>query len=452
MKFLGHGICETINRSSILEGPGGKATADEIIIGDHAVRLLKAMHLDPKELRGVGIHVQKLEESTAAGQTLLQFKRAETPTKTVTMASRLSMTKSPSPQTVDYLIETATLDGDKPAHPFWLPSFSQLDTTVVAALPDDIRREIEQEYSKQNYSTRPVAGPSRHQNVLLESPSPSPIKPIQRYPSKSPGGPLGKQKVDISRITKQLAPKSRPSALFVKTMHPLFAKRPPPPDGSTINQGLNVNTQELKLFEVDPDVFKQLPVDIQREQLTSLRAVNVGTGIALRASMSAEAKQARLLSKWRNHSSRRLPRLMVRGRRQEVVAKHVEIPVLKKRGKDKTMMTTGEDLNVGEEDDVQAVLSQWVENFEDDGPRERDVNYFGKFLVKCVESDVGSEKAVLALKWWRFLLQSRWPGDQQDGEDLNLSVGGLWWKAFWDVKGRMDVVVKKRFGGQLSLK
>lgn len=363
------------------------------------------MHLDPKELRGVGIHVHKLEDELdgASRQTLLPFKRAET-------------LATPPPPVVD--VDAVDFD-DKSVHPevvgqIIAPSFSQLDITVMAALPDNIRREIEEEYAQQNS----IAGPSRHQDAT-------------HSPTKATKTP----RMDVSHITKQLAPKSRPSISPAKHMHPLFARR-----ASTAATAPKVSTQELKLFEVDPDVWKQLPTEIQREQLASFRAANVGTGIALRVSMSAEAKQARLLNRWRYQSK---PLMTVRGRRQEVFAKHVEVPALKKRGK-----TKSDELKFVEGDDIQAVLTQWVENFDGDGPRQGDVDYFGKFLAKCIESDVSCERAVLALKWWRFLLQNRW----SDGDDDVSIIGQLWWRAFWDVKGRMDVIVKKRFGGQLSLK
>ncbi|GJJ11932.1 hypothetical protein Clacol_006170 [Clathrus columnatus] len=413
-KFLGHGICETVNKSTIIEGPGGKATADENIIGEHSVRLLRAMHLDPKELRGVGIHVQKLEEESAAGssgQTLLPFKRAETPT---------TFTNPPVAM------------GPPQHEAFSLPSFSQLDASVMAALPDSIRKEIEQEYSRHNIQ-QPIAGPSRHHDI--------PDFPEIESPTKKGYG----AELNVSHITKRLAPKSRPSAIATKQMHPLFAKRV---DNNQGVKGPKVSTQELKLFEVDPAVWRELPVDIQREQWATLRAANVGTGMALRASMSAEAKQARLLHRWRK---RKRPLMSVRGRRQEIFANHAVVPSLKRRGK-----TKQEDLKITEGDDVQGTLTQWVENFEEDGPRQGDVDHFGKFLAKCVESDIGSERAVSALKWWKFLLQRRWPNDEheqsEETSNLELGVGGLWWKALWAVKRRIDVIVKKRFGGQLSLK
>ena len=62
----------------MLVGQGGKAVNDERTIGDHAWRLLKSFNFDPKELRGIGIQIQKLEWSKASstappGQAVLSF-------------------------------------------------------------------------------------------------------------------------------------------------------------------------------------------------------------------------------------------------------------------------------------------------------------------------------------------------------------------------------------------
>ncbi|XP_038212941.1 DNA repair protein REV1 [Zerene cesonia] len=56
-KFLGHGFCDVINKSSSL----AVATNDSELINKEAVLLCKKLNIDPKEMRGVGIQVTKLE-------------------------------------------------------------------------------------------------------------------------------------------------------------------------------------------------------------------------------------------------------------------------------------------------------------------------------------------------------------------------------------------------------
>jgi len=315
-----------------------------------------------------------------------------------------------------------------------LPSFSQVDPSFLEALPADLRTELEREYSRTDtgYS---VAGPSYHANALPATNQNSPS--MTKKPEKAPA--------DLARITRQLAPRSRPSFSPRKKFHPLFAKRTAPIT-------LRVQPAELKLLNIDPDVWAGLPIDLQREQLAALRAANVGTGMAIRASMSTQAKQERILNRWR--TSRRSPSVGIKGLRIQIFAQIPELPGLKQRGKSKS-----EELRVSETEDIQAVIGQWVKGFEDEGPRQGDVEYFGKFLARCVETDVGAQRGVSALKWWRVLLRQRWakvegpcgivdkPRDPETSE-----VGREWWNAFWQVKAKMDKVIRKRYGGCLSLK
>ena len=89
---MGHGLCESYAKQAPLIAPGGRATSDSKIIGEHAWKLLKAFNFDPRELRGIGIQVQKLEKSGKGGvagdleQAVLPFKPVATPQKPQTEA------------------------------------------------------------------------------------------------------------------------------------------------------------------------------------------------------------------------------------------------------------------------------------------------------------------------------------------------------------------------------
>lgn len=60
-KFMGHGVCDVYHRSSGLTGPGGSAVGEGASISRAAWALVKALKVDPKELRGVGMAITKLE-------------------------------------------------------------------------------------------------------------------------------------------------------------------------------------------------------------------------------------------------------------------------------------------------------------------------------------------------------------------------------------------------------
>ncbi|CAK1582623.1 unnamed protein product [Parnassius mnemosyne] len=59
-KFMGHGFCNVINKSSSLSN----STNDIEIITKEVISLCKKQKIDPKEMRGVGIQVTKLEPLT----------------------------------------------------------------------------------------------------------------------------------------------------------------------------------------------------------------------------------------------------------------------------------------------------------------------------------------------------------------------------------------------------
>ncbi|KIJ42843.1 hypothetical protein M422DRAFT_253942 [Sphaerobolus stellatus SS14] len=168
-----------------------------------------------------------------------------------------------------------------------LPSFPQVDTSVLAELPEDIRRELEQAYGQKGKGTSlpPVAGPSRIPDTFHNV---SPTKSIA-------GVNTGKPSPNLSRITRQLVPKFRPSVSPSKPVRPMFARCNAPPS----KNGVYVSPAELKLLNIDAEVWDYLPVEVQREQLAALRTTNIGKGMAIRGSMSTQAKQERILQRWR---------------------------------------------------------------------------------------------------------------------------------------------------------
>ncbi|KAG2352983.1 hypothetical protein BDR07DRAFT_1497303 [Suillus spraguei] len=165
-KFMGHGICETFSKQTLLSSTNGRATSD------------------PKDI--------------------------EDPLQNQAGPSR------PLP----------TLD---------LPSFSQVDKDVFDALPDDVRKELEVEY----------------------------------------------QRVNVKRITQQLAPKNRTSVSPRKNT--LFAKREVP-------SYMRVSDAELRKLDIDPDVFAALPVDLQREQVIMARHARSGNLLQERKIIKASSR------------------------------------------------------------------------------------------------------------------------------------------------------------------
>ncbi|KAK0218760.1 hypothetical protein IW262DRAFT_1387303 [Armillaria fumosa] len=422
-KFLGHGACDVFNKQGPLADPSGRATNDERVIGDHAWRMLRSFNFDPKELRGIGIQIQKLESKDAAvnpGQKTLPF----------LVASRdvpRSVEQPPPP--VEPPLQEA-----RPSVPSWdLPSFSQVDKSVYDALPEDVRGELDQEYKRRSESPFVPPPPGRYPVPYARSvPAPSFFPQLKRMPN-----------VNVKRITQQLAPRNRPVYSSNNQKSSFFGKRM----GMGTTAKFRMTDDDLRKFDIDPDVFFVLPKNVQREQLTRARLLKLEGGIP---EVSDEHKSLR--------PRKRLFSLDGIYRAPPPQAKYREGPILRQRGKEK-----GEKLSFTEADDIQNIIEVWVGQFTNRPPNKKDVEFFSRFLVRSVEcDDVGVGRAVAIVKWWLVLLRRDWRDfehetsepDEDDSEETHTrrAIAEVWWKTFREVKEEMDVVARRKFGGKLSLR
>lgn len=250
-KFMGHGICETFSKQTLLSSTNGRATSDPKDIGEHAWSLLGSWGFDPKELRGIGIQIQKLDtpspsDATDPGQVKLPFQARSSKTNVQDNTEQgaipmpMIITEPPSPE--DPLQNQA--GPSRPLPTLDLPSFSQVDKDVFDALPDDVRKELEVEYQRRSRSPVPPEQPAHN------------VRPK-----------IMVKGVNVKRITQQLAPKNRTSVSPRKNT--LFAKREVP-------SYMRVSDAELRKLDIDPDVFAALPVDLQREQVIMARHARSG--------------------------------------------------------------------------------------------------------------------------------------------------------------------------------
>ncbi|KAK7467413.1 deoxycytidyl transferase [Stygiomarasmius scandens] len=448
-KFLGHGACDVFNKQTALIGPSGRATSDSKVIGEHAWRMLKSFNFDPKELRGIGIQIQKLESASGEaalepGQARLSFRKADRPkaseeavrARREAISKALDEAKAAEVQTpVAQNVPRSRSSSIQPPA-LELPSFSQVDKSVFDALPDEIRNELEIEYKRRSAS--PFPGPSKATTTPV-NPNNS-VKTMARslgsgtranalfpFPRKI----FVKGNNNVKRITQQLAPRNAPAHSPNKN---LFTKRPS-------LAAWKVPERELRKLNIDPEVFAMLPRNIQREQITAARLIKNTGAIPAKSGDRVVLK----------------PKKIDHGevfRQPPPKARHVQPPMLRQQGK-------GEKLYFSETDDIQNVIEQWTTRFKNHPPNARDVDFFAKWLVKSVDreaaTDQGFMRAVAVMKWWlvlvkRYFGQHEYGRLHDDEPSREEKVGEAWWAAFRNVKNQMDAVVKKRFGGKLSLR
>ena len=464
-QFLGHGVCETFNRTTTLADPKSAATNDSHVIGDQAWRALKSFHFDPTELRGLGLQVTKLEDvddgpESQPGQTTLQFK-SEAAQRPDRMAAGTSKdAEGADDDNVDYVPPTA----------------DEIDLSVLDELPEEIRRELENDMKQrqaQNLGVDLVEGDLDDEVVvILEGPQTANSKSLDPVPPVTPKKPATTTP-NISHITRQLRPKTR--TIISPARIGLFAKRE--------QKAPLISTDELEELGIDAGVFSALPTDVQREQLNMLRAgatrregsVSAGIGVGVGVGVGAGHGLGRAHS---IESGRRFTRspsadtVPGRGPARPLVAKFAAAPAIvhtttKKACGAGSTGTGNKDgdgglvlLRVTETTEVQAHVRRWVVEGSRAGvgPREGDVRGLEAWTVGCVNMEgtvVGVEKVVQVLRWWRALLRKYWAGEEllREMPGGGRTTGILWWNAFWDVKGAVDAALKeKKFGGKLSLR
>lgn len=497
---MGHGKCETFSKQIQIIAPGGRATSDGKVIGNHAWKLLKSFNFDPKELRGIAIQIQKLEKTGAApegeqGQAILPFKRVEkqkdnvAETSVVKPAEPKRLSSMPPPPLSQARIQGPPEDEDivefagpsrqpvKPPPAPDLPNFSQLDMSVLEALPEDIRRELENEYKKRaDPNPQPEAGPSK----------PKPAKDLSTFlvapGPKSKTSVKGTKAPNVARITKQLAPRNQPAIPTAKSTT-LFKKREnsiprtsettpaaetiaaPNLDGIAVTSsgGVKTTDEELRKLGIDLDVFVQLPRELQLEQLQGARLMeaNKGKGEAF----GGPRKTLKPV---------RPPKIIDPDYSPFVPPPPPKAnfgpppPSLKRPGVQKG----GDLVRFTDTEEVMEVIGKWVERFADWPPHVKDIQFFAGYLVKCVDPDVspgsGLERGISVMKWWLVLLRRKYGEWENKGEgerDLwdsplpknrngytSEDIGRAWWSAFRDVKSQMDIAARKSFGGKISLK
>ncbi|KAJ3063325.1 deoxycytidyl transferase [Podochytrium sp. JEL0797] len=152
-KFLGCGQCLDLSRSKTVVMP----FSGEEALGKAVMALFREIGVAPLELRGVGIHVSKLSNKSAAmkGQSLLTFRKAvDAPSVGVADEEEEvgvdhegeHLQPVPQPQqrrdSVDQQPSPKRLRVVEPEQVSLFPSASQIDWEMVDNLPEDIRAEI----------------------------------------------------------------------------------------------------------------------------------------------------------------------------------------------------------------------------------------------------------------------------------------------------------------------
>ena len=335
-----------------------------------------------------------------------------------------------------------------------LPTFSQVDMSVFQALPEDVRRELEDEYARRSAppqqdaqtaspaavgTTDAVAGPSRQSapamRVTWRNMVPKHPKRIAQQLAPKRGGAVVPRQDHWETLTKWLEKPKKFKGTRVGPSHAVYDASP----------------NELRSLGIDPNVFILLPPEIRREQLSGAK-IAMETGI-----LPVLTDESKVIIKPKKTMVVRYPRL------PPPKASYLPQAVLKMPGEKR-----GYRVSYTEANDIQGLVEKWITGFKRYPPNQKDVERFSKWLLSCMDSsktgDAEMEKAVKVMKWWLFLLRENWgwmegierfdldEDEFDEGEKQRREVGKAWWMAFLTTKQQMDAYSRKRFGGCVSLR
>ncbi|KAJ6188304.1 hypothetical protein N7519_003212 [Penicillium mononematosum] len=403
VKHLGHGKCDTFNKSVAL----GVATNVAEVIGKEAISMLKSFNFSPGDLRGLGVQMTKLEpikpglSGPESSQRQLDFQKSpprkkiipdEDPDELESPQKGDSVRIQADPVLSDSAHKPLNISGSQ----FIMPT--QADPKILAELPTDIRSRL-------------VAQAKPRQDSRSGSPCPPPRearRPTQAdLPPQSQLDPdaLAALPEDVRQevlgyynhpATNPPVPDSRPSTSsslkLRRPVSPPKKRRGRPPKSATIaNKPKPKPLSQSSFGQASPNVEE--PAEASAEFLAALPE-------DIRQELLEEQKRSRMQQQSRTTEPAQRPP----SRAQEAppsapitVEKLLPLPPLPRRP-----VFTSQRLS--QLPDLRDAVGSWHEVFAADGPYSEDVTSLCKYLSSVTLQEKDVDKAVSVVRWLMWLV------------------------------------------------
>lgn len=448
------------------------------MLASESVKLLRAMRLDPAELRGVGIQITKLDGEKAvereAGQGTLSFgtkrkredegksrsgtptipadmKAAQTPKAThaaeeeggvdngtaagddtaPAIVARKSPPRSPPPLTRRQASLREIEAG--PSRPG--PSSDGIDPDFLAALPPDLRLEVKRDHALSKQASKAP---------------PPPAKDTSRERGQTETPSKAKGQHAAAHITRQLRPKvktqMKAAAVADLPLYGAWAKATDREDTVDLTadddeQVCGYRVAELRDLGLDPDVFCELPEDIRGEIIAEERRKH-----RQRKVLHRPADTSRLRARERD-TTRTASLSPGQSTRSGSAPPQPHRPLAAVSLAPRPALYKATALP-----DVLDTVTRWIDSRKGGPPADKDAGKVRAYLVKCLEPGMGlgaAENAVEVLKWMRAELRERWPMDDYEA-DLD-EAGLIWWETWRGFVGAVNEIAMRRLGAPLRL-
>ncbi|KAF2670907.1 DNA repair protein [Microthyrium microscopicum] len=484
-KHLGHGKCDTFSKAIQL----GVATNSKEIMLKEILSLLKSFGFSPGELRGIGIQMTKLESAKSGihalgdgSQRVLQFKpNQERLVQAKITRKRDDITDDPiedavtpkkqklSPERV--LFGAPELNQNTPSKKplntmgtqFLLPT--QVDSQVLRELPSDIRSKL-LAASKKGKSKIKTPPPQRDDGlpaVLTALPAQSQIDPgtfnalppdmqqeIMAFYKLTPGfgktqqpsvnnAPPKPIKIPSIFAPKDSVVKGKTAKAATLTQHNFITNhfRKTTPDIMSENsdksnapvkrgrgrprKGEEVAKKAVTkplinpdLVGIDPEYLAALPPEFQNQVILGNRVHRIhDKNVKEKEEKDAKEKARVRRPKEYLHLPQRQPRPSFTKEKLSTLPK------------------------------LRRAVSQWVDEFRDDGPYPEDTEALGKYLTRVVNEEHDMSKSLACFKWLKWVIEEELD-EKQDAVER--------WNSALDTVGVMvQEAVKQRGLGRMPL-
>jgi DNA repair protein REV1 len=465
VKHLGHGKCDTFNKSVAL----GVATNAPDVIGKEAISMLRSFNFSPGDLRGLGVQMTKLESvktgfsGPESSQRQLNFHKSPPRKKTL---ANMDPDELESPSKDDSVrIQADPVLSDSAHKPlnisgsqFIMPT--QADPRVVSELPTDIRsRLVAQAKPRQDSRSGSPCPPPRatRPSVQADLPPQSQLDPdalaalpedvrnevLGYYTNPSAAGALPLPEVPVQqlptapslKLRRPVSPpkkrRGRPpkSASLAKKTRPLnqssFAlSRPAAISASLEEETLSRQTSPSIEESTEPsaDFLAALPEDIRQEILE-------------------EQKRTRMLQCPRPTTPLQRPpsQGQTASSAPAAVEKRLSLPPLPKRP-----VFTSQRLS--QLPDLRDAVSSWHKAFAAGGPYSEDVTSLCTYISSVTVEEKDLDKAVSVVRWLMWLVGDYSPEERSEEEPHGSRSEGTitWEKAILTMQNCVQEALEQR--------
>lgn len=453
VKHLGHGKCDTFNKSVLL----GVATNACEVIGKEAIAMLRSFGFTPGDLRGLGVQMTKLEpiKSTGGGmaessQRQLNFKASpvtkkqvrevdtdliESPLKgdgtstdaAVVLDNRPSfdpshrplnisgtqfiMPSQPDPKVVaelpadirSMLVPKSQARETSPSPTprrnaqtgGQLPPQSQIDTDILEALPEDIRSEILGYYSRPSNEGESNQPRPRPQPELQAQPPPTRLGNVAFTAQKPPSPPKKRRGRPPKSAT--VAKSQTRSALSQATFN---FNKPRASENASAECVRQASPTLDETDEVSEEFLAALPEDIRREVLE-------------------EQRQKRMRQKSRPNVN--VPPERPVSFRANTPGEPVVIPEKRLQLPPHPERPTFTSKKLSTLPDLREAIAAWHAAFSPENPFLEDVEALAIYLKRVILEERDIEKAMSVADWLHWLIQDSADDATPQGKTMSSS-------------------------------